>query len=99
MIGGTECDHLAFRTDEVDLQIWIAQGERPYPCRYVITTKGVDQAPQYSVVISDWRTGTDAAAVDFEFKNSTGATKVDFSKIGEADIDDLPKHFSMGGVQ
>ena len=57
VIGGTECDHLAFRTKELDWQIWVAQGERPYPCRYVITSKAVDQGPQYSVQISDWKTG------------------------------------------
>jgi hypothetical protein len=39
VIGGVECDHLAFRTNEVDWQIWIAQGARPYPCRYVIPSK------------------------------------------------------------
>ena len=39
VIGGVECDHLAFRTNEVDWQIWIAQGDHPYPCRYVITSK------------------------------------------------------------
>ena len=49
VIGGVECDHLAFRTDEVDWQIWIAQGAHPYPCRYVITSKLVDDGPQYSV--------------------------------------------------
>jgi hypothetical protein len=32
VIGGAECDHLAFRTDKVDRQIWIAEGARPYPC-------------------------------------------------------------------
>ena len=41
VIHGIECDHLAFRTKEVDWQIWIAQGARPYPCRYVITSKKV----------------------------------------------------------
>src|SRR5262249_49510094 len=41
VIRGIECDHLAFRTKEVDWQIWIAQGARPYPCRYVITSKKV----------------------------------------------------------
>ncbi|MBV8092937.1 MAG: DUF2092 domain-containing protein, partial [Acetobacteraceae bacterium] len=30
VIHGIECDHLAFRTKEVDWQIWIAQGARPY---------------------------------------------------------------------
>ena len=29
VINGTECDFLAFRKDEVDFQIWIAQGDRP----------------------------------------------------------------------
>ena len=40
VINGTECDFLAFRKDEVDLQIWIAQGDRPQPvqiCRDVKT--------------------------------------------------------------
>jgi hypothetical protein len=31
VIDGVECDHLAFRTKDVDWQIWIAQGERPSP--------------------------------------------------------------------
>ena len=31
VINGVECDTLAFRKDDVDWQIWIAQGERPYP--------------------------------------------------------------------
>jgi hypothetical protein len=34
VIGGIECDHLAFRGKEVDWQIWIAQGSRPFPCKY-----------------------------------------------------------------
>jgi hypothetical protein len=48
VIGGVECDHFAFRTKEVDWQIWIAQGNRPYPCRYVITSTKVTGGPQYT---------------------------------------------------
>ena len=51
VIHGVECDHLAFRTKEVDWQIWIAQGARPYPCRYVITSKKVTGWPQYTLDI------------------------------------------------
>jgi hypothetical protein len=47
VIGGVERDHLAFRTNEVDWQIWIAQGARPYPCRYVITSKFVHDGPPW----------------------------------------------------
>ena len=49
VIHGVECDHLAFRTQEVDWQIWIAQGDRPYPCRYVVTSKQVTGWPQYTI--------------------------------------------------
>jgi hypothetical protein len=97
VIGGKECDHLAFRNKEVDWQIWIAQGPIPYPCRYVITAKHVDQAPQYSVQISDWNAGNDAARDGFTFKNSTNATKVDLKEVG--DIDELPKRFTPGGTR
>lgn len=95
VIGGVECDHLAFRTREVDWQIWIAQGERPYPCRYVITASQVDQGPQYSVQISDWKTGADVVADDFGFSNTTNAGKVELGKL--TDIDELPDQFVVGG--
>ena len=46
VIGGVECDYLAFRTNDVDWQIWIAQGDRPYACRFVITSKKISGGPQ-----------------------------------------------------
>ena len=65
MIRGVECDHLAFRTDEVDWQIWIAQGDRPYPCRYVITSTKVKGSPQYTIDVRDWKTGAEVASDTF----------------------------------
>ncbi len=94
VIGGVECDHLAFRTKEVDWQIWIAQGAHPYPCRYVITSKLVDDAPQYSVRIRDWKTGNEVASDDFSFNNSTSAKKMELKAL---DTDELPKIFAVGG--
>ncbi len=97
VIGGSECDHLAFRAKEVDWQIWIAQGAAPYPCRYVITARDVDQGPQYSVQVRDWKTGSDVAADDFSFNNATNAKQVEAKDLG--DIDELPEQFSPGGAQ
>ena len=94
VIGGVECDHLAFRTKEVDWQIWIAQGPRPYPCRYVITSKLVANGPQYSVRIRDWKTGNDVAPDDFSFKNSTNTKKVEMKDL--RDTDELPTIFAKG---
>jgi hypothetical protein len=95
VIGGIECDHLAFRTKEVDWQIWIAQGARPYPCRYVITSKLVPRAPQYSVQVREFKTGNEVASDDFSFKNPTNAKKVDLKDL--SDTDELPKLFTSGG--
>jgi hypothetical protein len=95
VVGGVECDHLAFRNEEVDYQIWIAQGDRPYPCRFVITSKVVNGGPQYSIQVRDWKSGASVAAADFKFKNSTNAKKVDFKDV--PGTDDLPPNFQMGG--
>lgn len=93
VIGGVECDHLAFRSKAVDWQIWIAQGERPYPCRYVITSKQVAGGPQYSIQFSNWKTGDEVAADDFIFNNTTNAQKIDLKDLpGDA----LPKNFVRG---
>jgi hypothetical protein len=97
VIGGKECDHLAFRTKELDYQIWIAQGDRPYPCRYVITTTKVDMAPQYTLNITDWKTGDEVAADDFSFKAPDGATKLDPKELKAiTGLSDMPPNFSIG---
>lgn len=95
VIGGVECDYLAFRAKEVDWQIWIAQGDRPYPCRYVITSKLMKGEPQYSIQIRDWKAGAEVAATDFSFKNPTDAREVDLKKVA----DELPEHFRIGEAQ
>jgi hypothetical protein len=97
VIGGTECDHLAFRTKDVDWEMWIAQGDRPYPCRYVITSKHVDQAPQYSIQIRDWKSGAEVAAGDYRFTNATNAKKIDLKDLTE--FNELPANFVIGGVK
>lgn len=97
VIGGVECDFLAFRTNEVDWQIWIAQGKRPYPCRYVITSKQISGGPQYTIQTRDWKTGGEVAATDFSFKNPTKAKKVELKDLKGAD--DLPDHFKKGDAK
>ena len=97
VIGGVECDYLAFRAKEVDWQIWIAQGERPYPCRYVINSKFMNGAPQYSIQVSNWKAGDEVAATDFSFKPPADAKKVDLKNL--EGTDELPEHFQLGETQ
>jgi hypothetical protein len=92
VIRGVECDHLAFRTEEVDLQIWIAQGSKPYPCRYVITSQKVAGAPQYTIDVRSWKTGTEVAADRFNLQVPEGAKKLTANDL--PDIDELPAIFA-----
>ena len=93
VIDGVECEHLAFRNEETDWQIWVEIGPRPIPRKYVITSKGTTGAPQYTVRIKDFK--TDAVAADvFTFKPPAGAQKVDLSGLG--DIDEIPRGVPKG---
>ena len=98
VINGVECDSIAFRKDDVDLQIWTAQGARPYPCQFVITSKLTSQAPQYSIQFRDWKFGSDVAADDFGFKNTSNAQAIVLKDVQEK-MGDLPSNFVQGGKQ
>jgi hypothetical protein len=98
VINGKECDHLAFRTADTDWQIWIAQGAEPYPCRYVITSKGVDQAPQFTLTVREFRAG--GAPGNFAFTPPAGATKMEVEDLATLrETSDLPENYRIGAEQ
>ena len=86
--------HGVFRQDDVDWQIWIAHGDKPYPCGYVITSKSMPNGPSYSIQIRDWKTGKAVAASSFEFKNTSKASMVKLEDL--KGTGDLPEHFTKG---
>jgi hypothetical protein len=98
VVNGVECNNLAFRKDDVDWQIWIAQGERPYPCRFVVTSKLANGDPQYSLQFRDWKFGSDVAADDFAFKNASNAKQVDPKDVQDK-LGDLPPNFRLGAAK
>jgi hypothetical protein len=53
-VDGKTCRHLAFSNDAVDWQLWIDEGEKPLPCKVVITYRSEPSAPQYTGVFSGW---------------------------------------------
>ncbi len=83
-IGTATCRQLAFRTDEVDWQLWVQEGERPLPCRYTITSKWLSAAPQYTVTFTNWQVNPDLPDGDFKFIAPEGTKPVtleDFRKM------------------
>jgi len=53
VIDGIECDHLAFRNTDTDWQIWTNPAPSRFPRKYVITSKGIAEAPQYTLRIKE----------------------------------------------
>jgi len=76
VIDGVECEHLAFRNDDVDWQLWVQLGPNPIPRQYIITSKTVASAPQYRIRISDWKTDVAPGSDAFAFKAPDGAKPV-----------------------
>ncbi len=95
VIDGVECEHLAFRTRDVDWQIWIEAGSRPIPRKYVITSKAVGAAPQYTLRIKDWKTDAPAGADAFAFTPPPGANKVALDSL--VNFDEVPQGIIAGG--
>lgn len=90
VVDGVECEHLAFRGPETDWQIWVETGAKPVPRKYVITSKTVTGAPQYTLRIKDWKTDAFADAEAFVFKPPAGATKAALEGAALAELDELP---------
>jgi len=97
VIDGVECAHLAFRTPEVDWQIWIEAGTRPIPRKYIITSKSVAAAPQYTLRIKEWKTDAQVNADSFAFRPSQGTKQVAIADFPR--VDELPAGTVMGGVK
>ena len=78
LVQGVMCDHLAFRNPYVDWQIWIAEGDKPLPYKYVLTTMDDPAFPQYMVFMSNWNTSPKVDSSLVEFEAPEGALEIDF---------------------
>ena len=97
VVEGVECEHLAFRNLDTDWQIWVEVGDRPLPRKYIITSKAVGAAPQYTLRLREWKTGVNPAPDAFAFRPPAGATGVAIGLL--KDIDEIPTGTVPGGVK
>ncbi len=77
-IGGVDCHHLAIRGAEVDVQLWVQEGDRPLPRKIMITSKWEGGSPRFVANLS-WDTDPKFEPDTFEFKAPEGATKIEFN--------------------
>ena len=88
VIDGKECEHLAFRNFDTDWQLWVQVGDKPIPCKMVVTSKTVNDAPQYTLRIKNWKTDVTPSAEAFTFTPPTGAQKLGMEAMSQ--LDELP---------
>jgi hypothetical protein len=75
-IGGRPCEHLAFRLPEVDVQLWIEEGDRPLIARIVITHKLDDGNPQFRATLHDWDLAPETPETLFHFEPEEGRERL-----------------------
>ena len=81
VVGGVKTTQLAFRAGEVDWQIWIEDGDKPLPRKFIISSKKVSGEPQFTVLIKNWDVGAKLSDQEFNFTPAKGAKKIEFLKL------------------
>ena len=87
-VRGVQCHHLLFIQDDIDWQIWIENSQTPLPRKMVITSKWLAGGPQFTALMSYWKTSARLAEDLFVFTAPVTARKI---KMLPADSGDLNK--------
>jgi hypothetical protein len=82
-VGRHMCHHLAYRGHETDWQIWIQDGPHALPCRYVITSKKIADAPEFEVDFTNWKVNPPLSPSMFVFTPPRGATRINFLAVAQ----------------
>ena len=72
------CNHLAFSRPDVDFQLWVMEGDKPLPCKYVVTDTSTPALLSISTVMSEWNVAPVVSDKSFSFVPPEGAKPVTF---------------------
>lgn len=78
-LADTPCDHVALRTDDTELQLWIAQGDEPLLQRIVITYRDEPGEPSFAADLHDWKLGKRSSDRDFRWDAPKDAQRIPFA--------------------
>ena len=76
-VRGVQCHHLVFIQDDIDWQIWIEIGQTPLPRKMVITSKWLAGGPQFTALMSYWKTSARLPEDLFIFTAPATAQKIE----------------------
>jgi hypothetical protein len=78
-ILGVPAHHLIGRTDSVNFQVWISDGDQPLPQRIVLTYPGAPGQPQFRAQFSGWNLAPTLADSLFTFTAPANTSKIPFA--------------------
>jgi len=73
---GVPCEHLAFTQTNIEWQVWIQNGPKAVPRKFVITYKDEPDCPQFTAIFSDWDFTTTLPDFVFQFEPPASASKI-----------------------
>jgi hypothetical protein len=91
-IGKHDCVHVAFSNNEVDVQLWVEDGDRPLPVRLVITYKKAEGSPQFWAHFVGWNLSPETPDSLFEYTPPEGAELMPIAvAVATTKAEDQPK--------
>jgi hypothetical protein len=81
-VNGKLCDHLAFRQEKLDWQLWLTRSDKPLPCKLVITTTDDASFPEYSATYQ-WDLNPVIKPSAFTFTAAKGDVAIPMKKTSE----------------
>ncbi len=81
VVGGVRCDHVLFSRPGVDFQVWIADGDKPLPRKYVVIDTATPTLLSVSTIMSDWNVAPAVADDRFTFAPPQGVKKIAFMRM------------------
>lgn len=76
-VEGVDCDHVGAHYEDVDGQLWVEQGERPLPRKFILTTLSEPTQPQHAEILT-WDLSPKIDEAKFTFVPPAGAQKIVF---------------------
>ena len=77
-LRGVDCDHIALRNPDADLQLWIERGKAPLVRRVVITYRNLEGQPSFWADLDDWSFDPRFPEDAFTYRPPAGAERVRF---------------------
>ena len=79
-VNGIDCDHIAFSSSNIDLQLWLDRPGKPIPRKIVINYRTQPGSPEYIAVLSDWKFPKQISENHFQPQLPKEAKHIEFLK-------------------